>query len=668
MAATLLAALDGLAHGLCPSLGLARVGPAFPWLKFTFSILFLVVLVALFLVCVDVSHLLSGKGYVHKEDKAFWKDFGMAGKACSLEDPFLTTGPFAVVTAAASSAAVGKYVKFAAAASCSALILSITLDSGFCEFVNLFWCGIVVALSLSEGEDSVLLLRILTLVCVFNNTALGITTLSQGQVDLHRGVVRPWGKSLPHMQQPHSAGALRGLVLAWRRAAALGYIFTLVDAFLLVVIIAIAFVGSWQQAAAARGCHTAFWAKATPRVDVGDTPNTMTTASPRCGLWLGNLDKVGKGKEGDKEKDEEKEEVRTVRSSFPVFLRTLSGRTVVLTAVGNSISDLLQRIEEVTQIPQHHWYCHVNGSPLSPDSAPHCLHRDCTIVMCARLKGGAPTIPGEWFCQVCQRGGCWPARTHCFRCGCRKGEKTFRAPPRERQALGRAPPAQGTASCPTERRPAPVQGSKKPPNNKLTQQAILAALKTMNVPVELMQQLQATLDPPAPPEIPAKRLLDLQIKLGRAEKEQDRLKNVHDKKQEELMHAQMRLDAKMNEVREVLAAIEEVKKEMDFNINVPPPAAPPVFETGAMDEEESPEDDAYLGLNHEHFPAMEVGEIGAPLGTSKRPRQSLEVDPTPSFDITVNAIASYDSDQIQQLLHIAQMQLDTNAAASQICG
>ena len=197
MAATLLAALDGLAHGLCPSLGLARVGLAFPWLEFTFSIPFLVVLVALFRVCVDVAHLLSGKGYVHNEDKEFWKDFGMACKACSLEDPFLTTGPFAVVTAAASSAAVGKFVKVAAAASCSALILSITLDSGFCDFVNLFWCGIVVAHSLFEGEDSVLLLRILTLGRVFNNTALGITTLSQGQVDLHRGVFRPWGSHCP---------------------------------------------------------------------------------------------------------------------------------------------------------------------------------------------------------------------------------------------------------------------------------------------------------------------------------------------------------------------------------------------------------------------------------------------------------------------------------------
>ena len=237
-------------------------------------------------------------------------------------------------------------------------------------------------------------------------------------------------------------------------------------------------------------------------MDVGDTPNTMITASPRCGLWLGNLDKVGKEEEGEKEKDEEKEEVplvRTLCSSCPVFLRTLSGRTVVMTVADCSTSELLQRIEEVTQIPQQHWYCHVNGSPLPQGSAPHGLHRDCTVVMCARLKGGAPTIPGEWFCQVCQRGGCWPARTHCFRCGCKKGEKTFRGPPRERQALGRAPPAQGTASCPTERRPAPPQGSRKPPNNKISQQVVLEALRTMGLPEELMQQLQATLALPALP-------------------------------------------------------------------------------------------------------------------------------------------------------------------------
>ena len=187
---------------------------------------------------------------------------------------------------------------------------------------------------------------------------------------------------------------------------------------------------------------------------------------------------MGKGKKGTKKKRKRKKRFGTVCSSFPVFLRTLSGRTVVLTAVDNSISDLLQRIEEVTQIPHHHWYCHVNGSPLSHDSAPHILHRDCTIVMCARLKGGAPAIPGEWFCQGVST---WRvlASSHTLLSvwAEEKGATKFQAPPRERQALGRASPAQGTASCPTERRPAPVQESKKPPNNKLNQKTILEALK-----------------------------------------------------------------------------------------------------------------------------------------------------------------------------------------------
>ena len=277
---------------------------------------------------------------------------------------------------------------------------------------------------------------------------------------------------------------------------------------------------------------------------------------------------------------------------------------------------------------------------------------------------------------MCQLGGCWPARTHCFRCGCKKGEKTFRGPPRERQALGRAPPAQGTASCPTERRPAPPQGSRKPPNNKLSEQVVLEALRTMGLPEELMQQLQATLAPPAPPEIPAKRLLDLQIKLDRAEKERDRLTSVHQRKQEEMMQAEIRLDDKRKEVQEVLAAIDRVKMEMGVNIR--PLAVPQVQEPGEIDEEESPacdemDDDAFLGLNHEHFPDMEVGEGGVPPGTSKRPRQNLELEldvsnSAPSFDSTVHAISSFDADQIQQLLHIAQMQLDTKAAASQLCG
>ena len=55
------------------------------------------------------------------------------------------------------------------------------------------------------------------------------------------------------------------LVPAWLSAAALCYLFALVGAFLMVSAYFSAFDEMWQQAAAARGCHIAFWAKATPR-------------------------------------------------------------------------------------------------------------------------------------------------------------------------------------------------------------------------------------------------------------------------------------------------------------------------------------------------------------------------------------------------------------------
>ena len=84
------------------------------------------------------------------------------------------------------------------------------------------------------------------------------------------------------------------------------------------------------------------------------------------------------------------------------------------------------------------------------------------------------------------------------------------------------------------------------------------------------------------------------------------------------------------------------------------------------------DDDAFLGLNHQHFPDMDgVSEGGDPPGSSNRPRQCLEptgMSSAPSFDETVHAIANFDANQIQQLLQVAQMQFDTKSAASQPCG
>ena len=39
----------------------------------------------------------------------------------------------------------------------------------------------------------------------------------------------------------------------------------------------------------------------------------------------------------------------------------------------------------------------------------------------------------------------------------------------------------------------------------------------------------------------------------------------------------------------------------------------------------------------------------------------------PSFDSTVNALSSFDADQIQQLLHYSQMQLDTKVGHKKFC-
>ena len=119
----------------------------------------------------------------------------------------------------------------------------------------------------------------------------------------------------------------------------------------------------------------------------------------------------------------------------------------------------------------------------------------------------------------------------------------------------------------------------------------------MGLPLELMQQLQDTLAPPALLEKPAKRLLDLQIKLDKVQQERDRLASVVQKKQEELMQAEVRHDSKKVEVQEVLAAIDRVKLEMDM------PAPPPVQVAGEENETEAPafeemDDDAFLGLNH----------------------------------------------------------------------
>ena len=74
------------------------------------------------------------------------------------------------------------------------------------------------------------------------------------------------------------------------------------------------------------------------------------------------------------------------------------------------------------------------------------LVKGSTVELNARGVGSA--VPGEW-CNHCQRGGCWLARSHCFRCGMARGDGGFgksgkakgkgATPPRETSYPGRSP-------------------------------------------------------------------------------------------------------------------------------------------------------------------------------------------------------------------------------------
>ena len=179
-------------------------------------------------------------------------------------------------------------------------------------------------------------------------------------------------------------------------------------------------------------------ASATPRVDVDAAMSGHLES-----LSLGNPNKCdGRKEEGKEEKESTNDSKDPDR--LPVFIRSLNGRThTLLLSPLDDVSTTLCLVEDLIHIPRHLWYVRTNGWPRPGPSLPHGLSRDDVLAVHARLAGGAPPprVPGEWFCKVCQRGGCWPARASCFRCGCSRKEceamdTPHVVPPRERQFPG----------------------------------------------------------------------------------------------------------------------------------------------------------------------------------------------------------------------------------------
>ena len=143
--------------------------------------------------------------------------------------------------------------------------------------------------------------------------------------------------------------------------------------------------------------------------------------------------------------------------------------------------------------------------------------RDCVVSMRGRVLGGScnvSPIPGEWTCPGCMRSGCWPTKNTCFRCGTVRptsplpsglvlpNSRPARAP-REQRHPGRVP-GNSPSGCPTERRTPPphVSSAPSPPSVPATGgqnlDVVVQFLRGLNVPSELLADLQDAVPPPAP--------------------------------------------------------------------------------------------------------------------------------------------------------------------------
>ena len=414
-------------------------------------------------------------------------------------------------------------------------------------------------------------------------------------------------------------------------------------------------------------------------------------AGPLGNLWLGRIiERSEEKEEGDEFRGKESTEKEESSDPVPVFIRSLNGRThTLLLSPLDDVSTLLSRVEDKICVPQHLWYVRSNGRPLPGLSSPHGLSRDDVLTVHAGLAGGAPPprVPGEWYCNVCQRGGCWPARMTCFRCGIsRKDSDAVNTPqvvpPRERQFPGRAPAQERSAGCPTERKPPPQSARK---NNGIGNdkaaiaRVVLETLANIDLDPEVLGKIRLQLFPPPAPVKPSKRLAELEEKIEKVTHDVARLKSVVQKKQVELRQAEERAENKAKELRDLNAELIQVKKEVTQVFPTSVPATPPSGPTIVPLEEEDSDgdgdltpmaqnDDAYLGLHHGAFdaPGMEVDAAEPPddslcLAQVKR----VKANPHPNFDQTCHDIGAgrFSKDQLSQLVQLASMHSETTSQA-----
>ena len=280
-----------------------------------------------------------------------------------------------------------------------------------------------------------------------------------------------------------------------------------------------------------------------------------------------------------------------------VLVRGLQGNTIVVRCgSGWTALDLSASLRGRTSVPVHLFYLVVEGRVVGDDELVSSLGRDCVVSMRGRVLGGSRNvspIPGEWTCPGCMRSGCWPTKNTCFRCGTMRpnsplppgpvlpNSRPARAP-REQRHPGRAPGV-SPSGCPTERRTPPPHVSSAPSAPSVPAAAglnldvVVQFLRGLNVPSEILADIQNAVPPPAPKKTvhqltKEQKCSQLRNKVDITKQQLSKLAKRVETLSKEHTEAAEKLIAKQTELAQLEVELEEARRLI---MQPTPPATPP---------------------------------------------------------------------------------------------
>ena len=313
-----------------------------------------------------------------------------------------------------------------------------------------------------------------------------------------------------------------------------------------------------------RGGPREVWqAQATPRVDVAEVPSVPSSQQVLC---VKSCFDQFPGRYGDCTPGS----LVTPPPGLSFLLVTLSGKTLTMNeGPGLLVSELLDKIAVLSALPSSAFYLTFGHTGHSEERR---LERDALLRMRGRLLGGTsrgprtPQVPGSWHCAVCNLGGCWPGRDHCFRCLTPRFANA-RRPPRESNFT--------TMVFPVNPRCVPLVPNlrlsrahdvllRRPPSRRTPSpghaQAVLKALKGLGLSDALLQQVHQSLA--SPQKFAASKLrqlahLDEQLKALKSRIQKQTLAVERHREQGERMQEQLlKLHIEEDKLKEEFKALQ----------------------------------------------------------------------------------------------------------------